>query len=60
MFWLIIDHVLLINDRVQIDQVGSNISTMQYDGDGLRRVLEEGLVRTTFVWDGDDYLGEVR
>ena len=35
-------------------------STYTYAGDGLRRsAYEPGGVLTTFIWDGDDYLGEV-
>ena len=33
--------------------------TMTYDGDGLRRVKEDGKRRTTYIWDGADYLAEI-
>lgn len=31
------------------------------DGDGFRRTAQQpGQALTTFVWDGSDYLGEIR
>jgi len=41
--------------RTAIDPGGAR-STMAYWADGLRRFLEVGGTRTTFVWDGSDYL----
>jgi YD repeat-containing protein len=36
-------------------------STYSYEGGGLRRsALESGGVLTTFIWDGNDYLGEYK
>ena len=39
---------------------GSADDVMYYDGDGLRRKLIKGASVVTYVWDGADYLGEVR
>lgn len=36
----------------------SQTQTYTYDGDGLRRGKVVGAIRTTFVWDGSDYLME--
>ncbi len=33
---------------------------VKYDGDGLRRVTKVSGAITSFVWDGSDYLGEVK
>jgi len=41
--------------RTAIDPGGAR-STMAYWADGMRRFLEVGGTRTTFVWDGSDYL----
>lgn len=39
----------------------SGLSTYTFSGDGLRRsAQEQGGALTTMVWDGSDYLGEVR
>jgi YD repeat-containing protein len=48
------------NRLIEQNIAGTRI-THGYDGDGLRRYKIEfgvGPVRTTFVWDGTDYLGE--
>ena len=45
---------------VQTDPDGTK-TTMSYQGsDGLRRSRWTPSVWTTFIWDGSDYLGEVR
>jgi RHS repeat-associated protein len=41
--------------RTAIDPGGAR-STMAYWADGMRRFLEVGGTRTTFVWNGSDYL----
>ncbi len=41
--------------RTAIDPGGAR-STLAYWADGMRRFLEVGGTRTTFVWDGNDYL----
>ena len=38
---------------------GSVINTSVYDGTGHKRVEESGSARTTLIWDGDMYLGEL-
>lgn len=45
----------MILDRDVIG-VGFAKYTMTYDGDGLRRSLHIGSTKTTFIWDGTDYL----
>lgn len=48
--------------KAAVTNLGDSRTTMLYDGDGLRRVKQltnHGLVVTTYVWDGSDYLGEV-
>ena len=36
-----------------------SITTYQYDGDGLKRLaVNPDATRTSFVWDGQDYLGD--
>lgn len=46
---------------VGVGNIPSPTATYTYSGDGLRRTAQElGGARTTFVWDGSDYLGEVR
>lgn len=34
------------------------VTTSLYEGDGLRRTKITATVRSTYVWDGSDYLGE--
>ena len=34
------------------------VTTSLYEGDGLRRVKIAASVRSTYVWDGSDYLME--
>lgn len=49
--------------KAEVTDLGDSRTTMLYDGDGLRLVkqlTDQGLVVTTYVWDGSDYLGEVR
>ena len=38
---------------------GSVINTSVYDGTGHKGVEESGSARTTLIWDGDRYLGEL-
>ena len=46
-------------NRLSEHRQNAAIDTYLYDGDGLKRVEIEGASRTTLVWDGSDYLGEV-
>lgn len=39
-------------------QSASGIRRYTYSGDGLRGTASDDLSITTFVWDGNDYLGE--
>ena len=47
-------------NRMTLQQVGAARTTYAYDGDGLRRRMVTSGGTTTFVWDGTDYLGEVK
>lgn len=35
-------------------------TTMLYDGDGLRRMKRTSMETVTYIWDDNDYLGEVK
>lgn len=42
---------------VGVQQPNGRLSTYSFDGDGLRRTIQEGNVQaTSVVWDGSDYL----
>ncbi len=43
-----------------LQQVGTARTTHAYDGDGLQRRMVTSGSTTTYVWDGTDYLGEVK
>lgn len=45
---------------LSMHKAAATVNTMTYDGDGQRQTKRTGSVTTTFVWDGSDYLGEVR
>jgi YD repeat-containing protein len=45
-------------DRMQTMQTAGAISTYSYDGDGLRRRIQDASGTITIVWDGTDYLQE--
>ena len=47
------------NRLTGIQFAGATRSTYTCNGEGLRRsAFEAGGTLTTFIWDGDDYLGE--
>ena len=48
------------DDYMFFQQIGAALTTYAYDGDGLRRRMVTSGGTTTFVWDGTDYLGEVK
>jgi len=47
------------NNRLPSHAQSTVRNTFTYDGDGLKRCEILGSSRTTLVWDGTDYLGEV-
>ena len=47
------------NRMTKVTDSDGSLTTMLYDGDGLRRLKQTSSQRTTYVWDGSDYLGEV-
>jgi len=49
------------NRLTKVLNADGTISTYAYSGDGLRRTAQEpGKTVTTMIWDGGDYLGEVK
>lgn len=46
-------------NRLTVHSQNAVLNTFLYDGDGLKRTEVLGTARTTLVWDGTDYLGEV-
>ena len=52
--------VISRENRMTLQQVGTVRTTYAYDGDGLRRRMVTPGGTTTYVWDGTDYLGEVK
>ncbi len=46
-------------NRLKEHVEGAVVNAFLYDGDGLKRVEIGGSARTTLIWDGSDYLGEV-
>ena len=48
-----------LENRILVRQEGVDRVTMTYDGSGLRRSRHMNGVRTTYIWDGSDYLGEM-
>lgn len=54
-----LEHVLII---VRSEVSGTvRAATCAYHGDGLRRTPQRpGQTLTTFIWDGSDYLEEIR
>jgi hypothetical protein len=46
-------------NRLSIHAQNAGMNTFTYDGDGLKRSEALGASKTTLVWDGSDYLGEV-
>ena len=46
-------------NRIFVRQEGVDRVTMTYDGSVLRRSRHMNGVRTTYIWDGSDYLGEM-
>ena len=47
------------NEMTKVTLPNETLTTMTYDGDGLRRTKQTASGTTTYVWDGSDYLGEI-
>ena len=47
-------------NRETVNSVGGTVVSSTYSGDGLKRseIAEES--RTTLIWDGSEYLGEIK
>lgn len=47
-------------NRETVNSVGGTVVTYSYSGDGLKRTELAEESRTTLIWDGSEYLGEIK